>query len=147
MGGKTLISVVLCSQRRWRYGSSDSQAHSEDAECSVLLRIIPSTPATDPFISVIHAIRNMDSRSAPAEIPPSESAKISFIQLSVFSSPIFRKSMTALVVFQKKNYYIVRMVDSPMEEERLDMKRGMNTPLYFYQVQDYQPRKKHEVEL
>jgi hypothetical protein len=102
MSGKTLISVVPRSQRRWPYGSLDGQAHSEDAEFSVFLRDIPSTPVTDPFISDIHAIRNMDSRSAPAEVPPSESAKISFIQLSVFSSPIFRKSMTALVVFQKK---------------------------------------------
>ena len=24
--------------------------------------------------------------------------------------------------------------------------RGLDMPLYFYQVQDYQPRKKHEVE-
>jgi hypothetical protein len=102
MSGKTLISVVPRSQRHWPYGSSDSQAHSEDAEFSVFLRIIPSTPVTDPFISVIHVIRNMDSCSALAEAPPSESAKISFIKLSVFSSPIFRKSMTALVVFQKK---------------------------------------------
>jgi hypothetical protein len=34
------------------------------------------------------------------------------------------------------------MVDSPREEEGLDMKRGMDTPLYFYQVQNYQPQKK-----
>jgi len=34
------------------------------------------------------------------------------------------------------------MVDSPREEGGLDMKRGMDTLLYFYQVQNYQPQKK-----
>jgi hypothetical protein len=32
-------------------------------------------------------------------------------------------------------------------KEGLDMKKGMDTPLYFYQVQNYQPQKNHKVEL
>jgi len=38
------------------------------------------------------------------------------------------------------------MADSP-GEEGLDTKRGMDTPLYFCQLQNYQPREKSEVEL
>jgi len=34
------------------------------------------------------------------------------------------------------------MVNSPGEEKGLDMKGGMDTPLYFYEVQSYQPQKK-----
>ena len=49
--------------------------------------------------------------------------------------------MTALMV-SKAIYYIVRMVNSPGEGEGLDMKRGMDMALYFYEVQSYQPQKK-----
>jgi len=38
--------------------------------------------------------------------------------------------------------YFVRMVDTPRGEEGLNIKKGMDILLYFYEVQNYQPQKK-----
>jgi hypothetical protein len=71
-----ILIIVLRSQRRWPYKSWDSQAHTEDAEFSwFFLRIIPSTPVTDPFISLsFMPCKKIERCSAPIEVPPSESA-------------------------------------------------------------------------
>jgi len=49
--------------------------------------------------------------------------------------------MVALLVSKNSSLHC-SYVDLPREEEGLDMNRSMDTPLYFYQVLNYQPQKK-----
>ena len=58
----------------------------------------------------------MDSRSAPVEVPPSESATTPFIQNFVGSSSPLIQNSSQHSWSPKIGYYIVRTVDSPREE-------------------------------
>ena len=119
------------------------QAHSEDAEFSQFFFKDHPLNSSNRSVhsSVIHSIRNMDSRSAPVEVPPSESATIPFIQCLVGSSSPLIQNSSQHSWSPKIVYYIVHMVESP-GEEGLRYERGMDTLLYLYQVQNYQPQKK-----
>jgi len=67
---------------------------------------------------------------------------IPFIQFLVSSRPQYFGIRCQHSWSPKIVYYIVRMVDPPRKEEGLDTKTDVGTPLYFYQVQNYQPQKK-----
>jgi len=66
------------------------------------------------------------------------STQITF-RSSSYSFPILHYLMVSKII-----YYVARMVDSPRGEGNR-YEKGMDTPLYFYQVQNYQPQKNHKV--